>query len=89
MSHGPTLPARNARGRNWQPQYGMTVTYTALPPCGAARNSASTKASSSVLVFGDLSIIVSFLARGVRALWVDDEAPRPLPASYADELAGS
>jgi hypothetical protein len=28
------------------------VTCTALPHCGAARNSASTKASSSVLVFG-------------------------------------
>src|SRR5215469_4226363 len=30
------------------------------PHCGAARNSASTKASSSVLVFGDLSIFVPF-----------------------------
>src|SRR5262249_57931986 len=42
--------------------YGTTVTCAALPHCGAARNSASTKASSSVLVFGSLSIIVFFLA---------------------------
>ena len=38
--------------------YGTTVTCEAPPHCEAARNLASTKASSSVLVLGDLSVMI-------------------------------
>src|SRR5262249_13810848 len=38
--------------------YGITVTCETPTHCGAARNLASTKASSSVLVLGDLSVMV-------------------------------
>src|SRR5215471_14665867 len=40
--------------------YGTTVTCEAPPHCEAARNLASTKASSSVLVFVDLSVMVFY-----------------------------
>ena len=54
---GLKLATSQVAATRWS-AYGTTVTCEAPPHCGAARNLASTKASSSVLVLGDLSVMV-------------------------------
>ena len=54
---GLKLATSQVAATRWS-AYGTTVTCEAPPHCGAARNPASTKASSSVLVLGDLSVMV-------------------------------
>ena len=57
--------------------YGTTVTCEAPAHCGAARNLASTKASSSVLVLGDLSVMVFHCASVIHLLRAQKGSPRP------------
>jgi hypothetical protein len=56
---GLKLATSQVAATRWS-AYGTTVTCEAPPHCGAARNLASTKVSSSVLVFGNLSLMVFY-----------------------------